>query len=169
VVGSLKNNTDGAFLQGSYTGATGAVMRDCNGLFQAASARWLDSMRWALLAEAEALREGVSLIPEGTRENVILETDSQELVSLWNNKGKHRSEVTAILGDIEEMTKTLPSVRVVHTRRTANYAAHLCAQHALACTQSFLWSDPPSFLLQCLQFDYNNSIFFRKRAWHVLH
>jgi len=108
VVGSLKINTDGAFLQDLYTGATGAVMRDCSGLFRVESARWLDSMGSMLLAEAEDLREGVRLIPEGTRENVILETDSHELVSLWNNKGK-------ILGDIEEMTKTLPSVRAVHT------------------------------------------------------
>jgi ribonuclease HI len=138
-VGTLKINIDGSFLQNSHTGATGALMRDSNGVLRAASARCLDSVGSALQAEAEALRDGVRLIPEGSTEHVILETDSQELVSLWKNKSKYRSEVTAILGDIEEMITTLPSVRIVHTRRSANYAAHLCAQHASACLQSFIF------------------------------
>ena len=50
-------------------------MRDSNGVLRAASARCLDSVGSALQAEAEALRDGVRLIPEGTTEHVILETD----------------------------------------------------------------------------------------------
>lgn len=33
------------------------------------------------------------LIPEGTREEVIVETDSLELVLMWHNKGKQCSEL----------------------------------------------------------------------------
>jgi len=76
-VGTLKINIDGSFLQNSHTGATGALMRDSNGVLRAASARCLDSVGSALQAEAEALRDGGRLIPESTTEHVILETDSQ--------------------------------------------------------------------------------------------
>lgn len=42
----------------------------------------------ALLAEAEALRDGVQLIPAGTREHIIVEIDSQVLASLWRDREK---------------------------------------------------------------------------------
>jgi hypothetical protein len=96
-------------------------MRDSNGVLRAASARCLDSVGSALQAEAEALRDGVRLIPEGTTEHVILETDSQELVSLWKNKSKYRSEVTAILGDIEDR----PHTKISKLRRSPLRATRL--------------------------------------------
>jgi hypothetical protein len=43
----------------------------------------------ALLEEAEALRDVVRLIPTGTREHIIMEIDSQVLVSLWRDRDKH--------------------------------------------------------------------------------
>jgi len=112
--GSLKINVDGAYSQEPSTGATGAVLRDSSGNFFPASARWLDSLGSALLAEAEALRDGVRLIPGGTRERIILKTDSQELASLWNNRRMHRSEIAAILEDVEEMASNFISFQVLH-------------------------------------------------------
>jgi len=66
----------------SFSGGTGAVIRRADGSFIAASARRLDFVASALLTEAEALRDGLRLIPQGTLERVTAETDSQELVSL---------------------------------------------------------------------------------------
>jgi hypothetical protein len=40
-----------------------------------------------------ALVDGLWLIPEDIVEHIIVETDSQKLVSLWNNRRKHRSEL----------------------------------------------------------------------------
>ncbi|CAD6230198.1 unnamed protein product [Miscanthus lutarioriparius] len=68
--GTLKINVDGAFSQESGTGATGAVLRGNSGNFLATSARWLESLGSALLAEAEALWDGVQLIPEGIGERI---------------------------------------------------------------------------------------------------
>ena len=42
-----------------------------------------------MLAEVEALRDGVRLILAGTREHIIMETDSLVLVSLWRDRDKH--------------------------------------------------------------------------------
>ena len=70
-VGSLKINVDGAYLRESNTGAMGAMLRDSNVIFMAASAHWMDSLGSALLAEVEAFRDGVRLIPRGTMEHYL--------------------------------------------------------------------------------------------------
>ena len=59
--GTLKINTDGAFLHEEGTGATGAVVCGSEGRLRAASARWINLIGSALLAEAEVLRDGVRL------------------------------------------------------------------------------------------------------------
>lgn len=85
--GTLKLNTDGAFLHNEGIGATGVVVRDSDGRLRAATAWWHGLMGSALQAEAEAIRDGVSLIPTESMEHIIAETDSQELVSIWMNRG----------------------------------------------------------------------------------
>jgi ribonuclease HI len=156
--GHYKINVDGAFYPESNSGATGVVMRNSTGSLLRASARCLDSTGSALLAEAEAFRDGVRIIPEGTTDHIVLETDSQELVALWKNREKRRSEIKAIFDDVEGMISNLTSFQVVHTKRTANFAAHLCAQHAFSFLASFVWAEAPSFLQPCLQFDCNNTV-----------
>jgi len=69
--GSVKVNTDGAFTAADYSGATGAVICRADGSFLAASARRLDSVASVLMTEAEALRDGILLIPQGTLDRVI--------------------------------------------------------------------------------------------------
>ena len=125
----------------------------------AASASWMDLLGSALLAEAEAFRDGVRLIPQGTMEHILVETDSQELALLWKNRRRNLSEISVILDEVEEMASYFSYFRVIHTRRSANFAAHLCAQHATSLLDNFVWSLPPSFLQQCLQFDYNNAVY----------
>ena len=46
----------------------------------------------ALMAEAEAFRDGDWLIPAGTRERIVVESDCLELVTPWKNKGNYGSD-----------------------------------------------------------------------------
>ncbi|KAG2610957.1 hypothetical protein PVAP13_4KG222510, partial [Panicum virgatum] len=76
---------------------------------------------------------------------VTAETDSQELVSLWRSRGEDRSELTAIFSD-----------ELVHVRRSANFAAHLCARNGCNSSSALVWVEqPPSFLQHCLLNDCN--------------
>jgi hypothetical protein len=77
-------------------------------------------------------------------------------VTLWKNRGKHRLEIMAILNDVEEMISNFNSFQVLHIKRSANFAAHLYAQHA-SFLASFVWAEAPSFLQSYLQFDCNDS------------
>jgi hypothetical protein len=58
--GWFKCNTDGAFYDRQWEGATGAVLRDANGGFVRASAKWYDHCLDALTAEAMACRDGLT-------------------------------------------------------------------------------------------------------------
>lgn len=155
VQGTLKINSDGAYLQDQGIGATGAVVRDSNGALRAASARWLGPVGSALIAEAEAIRDGLRLIPEGTLDHIQAETDAQELVSLWKNRAKRKSEIAAILNEIEELASGFTSFTVQHVRRDANFAAHSCARFACTSLESHVWLSPASFLQRSLQSDRN--------------
>ena len=111
-----------------------------------------------LMAEAEAFRDGVRKNPEDIMEHIIVGSDYLELVSLWKNKKKHHPKIRAILDEVEERVSNFTSFQLLHTRREANFVAHLCAQHASSALASFVWSNPPSFLQHCLQFDCNNVV-----------
>lgn len=156
--GHIKVNTDRAYTASDFSGGTGAVIRRADGSFIAASARRLDSVASALLTEVEALRDGLRLIPQGTLERVTAETDSQELVSLWRSRGEDRSELTAIFSDVQDLAATFTSFELVHVRRSANFAAHLCARNGCNSSSALVWVEqPPSFLQHCLLNDCNDA------------
>jgi len=154
---TLKVNIDAAFVAETNAGAIGAVARDDAGDFLMAMTKRLPAVASALAAEAEALRAGVQLIYSVSHGSVIMETDSLELVGLWNNKETQRSEFTPIFSDIQEMSSSFSSFYVVHARRSANKAAHVCASYAEHSAFDVWANDPPSFLLQILQDDCNHS------------
>ena len=125
---ALKVNIDGAFTAEAGSGAAGAVARDSEGSFLMASTRRLPGVSSALAAEAEALREGVRLVHSVTTGSVVMETDSLELVSLWSKRAIQRSELAPVFYDIKELAASFSSFSVVHARRSANKAAHVCAK-----------------------------------------
>ncbi|RLN12088.1 hypothetical protein C2845_PM09G16130 [Panicum miliaceum] len=127
--GHVKVNTDGAYIAADSSGATVVVIRRADGSFLAASAQGLDSVASTLLTEAEALRDGIWLIPEGTLEWVIVETDSKELVSLWRSRGMDRSELTVILSDVQELLSVFPSFEVAHLCAKGSF--NVCSKEVL--------------------------------------
>ena len=150
--GVVKLNCDGGFQAAEMKGSTGAVLRTSDGSFLAASARCLSSTSSALVIEAEACRDGLRLaLNMGEIRDLIMETDSLQLVSLWNSRRQQLSEIAVILQDIEEMVQPLTSFCFAHVTRSANNVAHLCAKQASQSRPSLLWQDhPPSFLLSSL-------------------
>jgi hypothetical protein len=54
----------------------GTVMRGSDGRLRIALDRWINMAGSTLVVEAEALRDGVHLIPAGKREHIIVESDS---------------------------------------------------------------------------------------------
>uniref|UniRef100_K3ZLK4 RNase H type-1 domain-containing protein n=1 Tax=Setaria italica TaxID=4555 RepID=K3ZLK4_SETIT len=65
--GSVKVNTDGAFLEQTSTGRTGAVLRNTDGQILAAQGIWYEHLPDALTSEALSARDGL-LISHVTQE-----------------------------------------------------------------------------------------------------
>jgi hypothetical protein len=76
----LKVNVDGSFHSDYHAGSTGAIMRDCEGKFVAASSTFLANIDSAVTAEAYAMREGLKLACEMRCNNIIMESDSLETI-----------------------------------------------------------------------------------------
>ncbi|KAI4965327.1 hypothetical protein ZWY2020_054797 [Hordeum vulgare] len=83
-----------------------------------------------------------------------METDSLEMVNLWNNRHNSRSVVAPVINEIEELADGFHSFVIQHVSRSSNGPAHLCAQHAcnVSVTESWL-SETPSFLVSSLLAD----------------
>jgi hypothetical protein len=120
--------------------------------------RRLTSVASALSSKVEALCAGVQMIHSVTSGPVIMETDSLELVNLWNHRATQRSEFAPILQDIQDLASSFASFLVMYARLTTNRAAHVCAQFA-ASSLFEVWANVPlSFLLQILRDDCNHAI-----------
>ncbi|KAE8808101.1 alanyl-trna synthetase [Hordeum vulgare] len=103
--------------------------------------------RAELAAEASAVLEGVVIALLCGFAWVQIETDSLEVVNLWNSRRTLRSVIAPLLLDIEELAVSFLSFDIHHVRRHANIPAHLCAKHASTLEVSECWMDSPPGLL----------------------
>ncbi|KAM3355318.1 hypothetical protein ACQJBY_025851 [Aegilops geniculata] len=83
-----------------------------------------------------------------------METDSLEIVNLWNTRRNSRSVVAPVFFEIDELANSFHSFVIQHVSRSANSPTHLCAQRAcnVSVTESWL-SETPSFLVSSLMAD----------------
>lgn len=92
----MKVNVDGAFDPHAFHGAAGAILRGTKH-FHACLTKWFDHIPNVLVAEALACKEGISLAHSIGSQRIVVETDCQVLVSLWEARHSQRSEITGIL------------------------------------------------------------------------
>jgi ribonuclease HI len=146
-----KLNVDASFHNDSKMGAVGAVLRDFQGQFVAASAKVLANVESVVMAEAHAMKEGLSLAVTLGCNNVIAESDSIDVIQACTGADSWWSESSAIFADCVDMAVSIGRVNFSHISRDANQVAHTLAResslHNISCT----WVDePPSFLLDKL-------------------
>ena len=86
---------------------------------------------------------------------VIVETNCQELVELWNSKTSDRCAIIPVLNQIHELSRQCTYFVLVHVRREANMATHYTTKFALLSNSECTWlHDVPNFLSQFFQQDF---------------
>jgi ribonuclease HI len=125
--GWIKCNVDASFFEGNRTGATGGVLRDHDGQSYGGSARWYELSLNALTSEALACRDGLQYARNRGTSKIILESDCQVLVSLWENHARQRSEIQPILLHMEELNRSFEDFSLCFVNRICNRLAHECA------------------------------------------
>ena len=74
----------------------------------------------ALVMEALAIRDSVRLACDLVLTNVVVESDAQQLVRLWDAMHFDRAEVAPILNEVKFFTENFSSFRLVFVAREAN-------------------------------------------------
>lgn len=150
----VKLNVDASFHIDSYAGAVGAVLRDYKGNFIAASTIFLPYVASSEMAEALAMREGLSLASRMGCNNIVAESDSTEIVEACSGKEQWWNESAAIFADCMDLSTLIDIVIFKHCPREANEVAHELAKSCFSAMTSRSWIDePPSYILDKLPND----------------
>ncbi|TVU49411.1 hypothetical protein EJB05_00719, partial [Eragrostis curvula] len=156
--GWTKCNVDGAFALENWHGAAGAVLRDHNGTFGGAMANWYANCMDALHAEALACRDGAVLARQAGVRKVYMETDCQEMVTLWNAGSDQRSSVMSVLREIWEISSSFECFILKHASRTCNMVAHTLAKQVSGDVRTGTWHEPPACIINLLAKDCNTGV-----------
>jgi ribonuclease HI len=95
----IKLNVDASFHEDAKAGAIGAVLRDYKGEFVAASTLYLSNVASVVMAEAIAMREGLSLAILMGCNRIMAESDSAEVIETCTGTEGWWSEPSAIYAD----------------------------------------------------------------------
>jgi ribonuclease HI len=150
-VRQVKINVDGSFHQDVGAGAAGAVARDYEGRFIAASTVYLPNLASAAAAEAMAMREGLRLANRLGCNDIIAESDSLETVEACTGEERWWGESSATFADCVDLTYLIGKVQFKFCMREANGVAHELARFCFSSKSSCNWVDePPRFLIDML-------------------
>ncbi|KAH9719688.1 reverse transcriptase domain-containing protein [Citrus sinensis] len=140
--GWIKINVDAATKIEKQVAGLGIVLRDFNGSVVAAAVKPSKFYGDIIFAEAEAVEWGLQVARSITMASIIVETDSQGVSDLLNNKKSNRSEVFWVISEIQELVKVFCNVKVQYTPRHCNSIAHSLARLALGCEESVICKNP---------------------------
>ena len=105
----------------------------------------------ALTTEAYACRDGMALAERHSITRLCLETDCQEVVGLWENRGNNRSVIHPILMEIQERSLQFQDFTFIHASRLCNRVAHELAKQADGTVETVVWHEPPSCIQSLLE------------------
>jgi ribonuclease HI len=147
----VKLNVDASFHVDSYAGSTGAIIRDQQGGFVAASSSFLQYVASPLMAEAIAMREGLALAIKMGCSNVVAESDSLEVIQACTGEESWWNEAPAVFADCTDMRSHIGSVYFQYCPREANQVAHEIARDSFTSNSSSSWeAEAPRFIVNTL-------------------
>ena len=149
--GWVKINSDGAISSAQRCAGAGVVVRDHVGNLLAGRCMRFDAIQEPLVIEQLACREAVRIAVEHGFQQVIVETDSQEVLKLWNDE-KNSSIGANVIKEMKTDLLNLQGFILQAVRRSANNAAHVCARAALNLVPDvFSFTVTPEFLIDSIQ------------------
>jgi ribonuclease HI len=152
--GVFKINVDASFREEEMQGATGLVVRDHVGSLISAQALWYAHAASPMIMKAIAIRDAVKLATERGYHWVEIESDAQQVVKLMKEPEIGGSEIASITREVKELSDFFTGFSIAYVCRTANEAAHRCANRASPERRRCLWINyKPQFLIDILEHD----------------
>jgi ribonuclease HI len=146
--GTIKINVDATFDVDQGKGSLAAVARDFKGKFLYASCKELLFVADPFMAEAYALREGLSMAQHLGVNKVVIQSDNLQVIETMNNGGFWATTSAAIFEDCVILAAGYRNISFDHCNREANEVAYELARYSFHDHVDQIWdSDPPSCLL----------------------
>ncbi|KAH9647987.1 hypothetical protein KPL70_025411 [Citrus sinensis] len=129
--GFVKVNINAAISFEKNIVGLGAIIKDVLGHVTAAAIKVSKFHGDVSYAEAEAMEWGMLVARDAQVKAVIVESDSQGVVNLVNNKQGSRSEIYWVVSEIQKLVENFECVSIKYTPRSCNVIAHSLAKLAL--------------------------------------
>jgi ribonuclease HI len=155
----LKLNVDGAFMVQTKQAGAGTILHRSDGsvVFSACRVLWRCSS--ALEAELMACLEGIRLATDMGHQQIVVETDCQELVLIATNEERNGSPLGHLIEDLRLLLASAHIVGFNKIPRVCNIASHELARFGMVNSRSQVWlGSVPCELRETISKDCNNSI-----------
>lgn len=148
-VGYMKLNVDAGFDHDTLDGTVGAVLRDHNGKFIAATNERLNFCYDPFSVEAISVRFGLNLAKLVGCSKVEVVSDNTEVIAALH-EGSSSSVASAIFDDCFFMSLDFNHVLYEHCNRDSNQVAHELAKLAKFSPPSIWMESPPDAMIPFL-------------------
>lgn len=145
--GRLKINVDGAWTMNSKQGGVEIMVRDFDGLCHVAHSRMFTDVFSLTLVEVLTNRAGFELAVERGFHNVIVESDSLQLITALNGSSMDLSPLRLIIEDAKTLLWSIAEVSATYIRRQANNVAHRLTRFGLHSRVDCTWIDDPPIII----------------------
>ncbi|KAL6199839.1 hypothetical protein ACLB2K_029621 [Fragaria x ananassa] len=146
-IGTVKINVDASFFQNTNIGSSGFVVRDSDGRFLAGGGQSYKGVISAEHVEALACKQAVQFAIMHHFVPAVIETDAQGVyLQLLNNQQNNFSILGRLYDDIGALLQASGSIRIAHTKRSANQVAYSMAAHSSSLTIEIFYFTVPSFI-----------------------
>ena len=103
--------------------------------------------------EALACRDGMAFAREKGVQRLILETDSQEFVKLWEAGVIQRSRIAPIIRETRDISVHFSDFKLVYSSRSCNRVAHTLAKQVSEDSRMGEWQFAPSCVAHLMTAD----------------
>lgn len=93
--------------------------------------------------EAVACREGVAFARSLGVQKIQVESDSQELLKIWEMGELQRSRISPIIKEIKELSIVFHDFSLVYANRSCNHVAHTLAKQVSEGNEVVEWQSAP--------------------------
>ncbi|KAL4325354.1 hypothetical protein GQ457_11G001080 [Hibiscus cannabinus] len=150
----VKANYDASFCSSSLHSYSGVVIRDSDGLVLGSCRRASTWVVTPFAAEATAALHALLFAIDLGFTSVILEGDSLSITRKLQSKECDISEISALIWDVQQLSKSLHACSFLHTPRSGNKVAHLLAKSdSLGPDDRFWVEEVPSVVRQAVAED----------------
>ena len=156
--GAIKLNVDGAYIPQTGVAGAGMILRRGDGSIIFSACRAIRFCSSALDSELSACMKGIKMALELSQENIIVETDSLELVTMATSVDRDSSCLGHLVADLR-LLLTCPRILAFNKiPRGQNNASHELARFGMFQNRTEVWlGTAPEALLSCILRDCNNT------------